>query len=73
MDRLIFVSKEDSVADALTALTQNRILSVPVYDEDGNMYVMPVSAQYPAYKMILSLVLQVCWVCRRARFGRILR
>lgn len=39
MDRLIFVSKDDNVDHALELLTRNRILSVPVYDDDANMFV----------------------------------
>ena len=38
MDRLLFLSKDDTVGDLLSLLTRHGILSAPVYDDDANMY-----------------------------------
>lgn len=39
MDRLLFLSKDDTVGDLLSLLTRHGILSAPVYDDDANMFV----------------------------------
>lgn len=38
MDRLLFLSKDDTVGDLLSLLTRHGILCAPVYDDDANMY-----------------------------------
>jgi predicted transcriptional regulator len=38
MDRLLFLSKDDTVGDLLSLLTKHGILSAPIYDDDANMY-----------------------------------
>jgi CBS domain-containing protein len=38
MDRLLFLSKDDTVGDLLSLLTKHGILSAPIYDDDANMF-----------------------------------
>jgi len=39
MGRIKFVDRDDTIADTLTLLAKNKILSAPVYDSDSNRFV----------------------------------
>jgi CBS domain-containing protein len=39
LNRIIFLNKDETVKDAIDLLTQNKIISAPVYDDDANQFI----------------------------------
>lgn len=76
MDRLLFLSKDDTVGDLLSLLTRHGILSAPVYDDDANMYRSPSPLSSFFIVFVLFLIANfvfadtICVVCvwRPSRF-----